>query len=38
MQDLNNLRTGNGGKTYRGIYTDAFIIEYDGAIAQSPFP
>ena len=38
VQDLNNIRMGNGWKLYRSIYGDPFIIEYDGSIAQSPFP
>lgn len=38
MQDLNNVRSGNGGKTYKGKYIDAFIIDYDASILTNPPP
>jgi hypothetical protein len=35
MQDLNTVRSGNGGAQYKG-YNDAFIIEYDSTAITNP--
>lgn len=37
MQDLNNIRSGNGGNTYKE-YSDPFIIDYDQNIIRNPPP
>lgn len=38
IEDLNNVRSGNGGKKYRDIYIDAFIIDFDTSIITNPPP
>lgn len=37
MQDLNTIRNGNGGNTYKD-YSDPFIIDYDQNIIRNPPP
>lgn len=38
MQDLNNVRSGNGWKAYLDTYIDAFIIDYDPSILTNTPP